>query len=85
MKDEDKISLALLEHRMTNLEHSYQSYHEALDAHMEKEEMAFKKLWTKLDELTLWSTRYGGIATGVALAVSSLWAVGIAIFTWVRK
>jgi len=78
-------AIALLEHRIKALEEANKEYHVDLKDHMDKEEEAFKKLWERIDSIVTCTNRYGGIATGVALAVSTIWAVGIAAFAWVRK
>jgi len=70
---------------MKALEEANKEYHVDLKDHMDKEEESFRKLWLRIDSIATCTNRYGGIATGVALAVSTMWAVGIAAFTWIKK
>jgi len=78
MTDATERRLTRLETNIEHLTKCIEDYHSDLKAHMSKEEE-----WTT--EFAERQNKMGGIMTGVAMAVSTLWAVGIAAFEMLKR
>jgi len=78
MTDATERRLTRLETNIEHLASSIEEYHNDLKEHMEKEDVWSRELLEK-------QCKSGGIVTGVAMAVSAIWAVGLAVFELVKR
>jgi len=78
MTDATERRLTRLETNIEHLTSCIREYHNDLKDHRVKEDAWSRELMEK-------QCKSGGIMTGVAMAVSSIWAVGLAVFELVKR